>query len=164
MQQLISLQPIGWVESPRKEIEDDFWGGMLSKLHLDPEQFQPEALEGLKEFSHLYVLFYMNQVTKKVQGARRPRNNPDWPEVGIFAQRAKNRPNPIGLTCCKVVEVENLTITVEALDAIDQSPLLDLKPYMKEYGPEGRIFQPLWSEELNINIRAPKKNPPQSVD
>lgn len=80
--------------------------------------------------------------------ARHPRGNEQWPKVGIFAQRAKSRPNRLGVSVCRLVAVEALTITVQALDAIDGTPVLDLKPYMREFGPRGEVRQPAWSHEL----------------
>ena len=80
--------------------------------------------------------------------ARRPRGNPEWPEVGIFAQRAKGRPNRIGVTVCRLLAVDGLTLRVQGLDAIDGSPVLDVKPYMAEVAPRGEVRQPEWSREL----------------
>ena len=74
--------------------------------------------------------------------------NPDWPEVGVFAQRAKDRPNRIGLTTCEVVEVRGPSIVVRGLDAVDGSPVLDIKPYMREFGPLCAVRQPAWAQEL----------------
>ena len=82
------------------------------------------------------------------RGARHPRNNPAWPKVGIFAQRGKNRPNRIGTTICRVERVEGLRLHVTGLDAIDGTPVLDIKPYMAEFGPRGEVRQPSWSHEL----------------
>ena len=70
------------------------------------------------------------------------------PEVGIFAQRAKDRPNRIGLSTCELVSVEGRTLTVSGLDAIDGSPVIDIKPYFKEFGPRGPLRQPRWATEL----------------
>lgn len=80
--------------------------------------------------------------------ARHPRNNSDWPMVGIFAQRPKARPNRLGLSRCRIVSVDGLLVTVQALDAIDGTPVIDIKPYMQEYGPLGEIQQPAWATEL----------------
>jgi tRNA (Thr-GGU) A37 N-methylase len=68
--------------------------------------------------------------------------------VGIFAQRAKNRPNRLGLCTCEVVSVEGRTIRVRGLDAIDGTPVLDLKPYLAEFAPRRATTQPAWSHEL----------------
>ena len=81
-------------------------------------------------------------------GSRRPRGNPDWPDVGIFAQRAKDRPNRLGLCTCELVEVRGDTLEVRALDAIEGTPVLDIKPYMAEFAPRGPVRQPAWSHEL----------------
>ena len=67
--------------------------------------------------------------------SRRPRGNPEWPEVGIFAQRAKDRPNRLGLCTCELVAVDGASIVVRGLDAVDGTPVLDVKPYMLEFGP-----------------------------
>jgi tRNA (Thr-GGU) A37 N-methylase len=80
--------------------------------------------------------------------ARHPRGNKDWPEVGIFAQRAKDRPNRLGVTVCQVLSIEESTIRVSGLDAIDGTPVVDIKPWMAEFGPRGQVVQPEWSSEL----------------
>lgn len=142
------MQPIGEVHGPRSEATDDDWGDVVATIALDPARFGPDALAGLDEFSHVEVVFVFHLVDRVETGARRPRSNPAWPEVGIFAQRGKNRPNRIGVTVCDVVAVDGLTLTVRGLDAIDGTPVLDLKPYMAEFGPRGPVRQPAWSREL----------------
>ena len=72
----------------------------------------------------------------------------NWPEVGIFAQRAKDRPNRLGVTVCRILEVKDSTVRVAGLDAIDGTPVVDIKPWMVEFGPRGDISQPSWSTEL----------------
>lgn len=145
---VISLKPIGVIYSPRKEIKDDYWGSVISQIALDDSQFTEKALYGLSDFSHLEVIFYMHQVKKIQVGARHPRNQTNLPKVGIFSQRAKDRPNQLGLSCCRLIKVEGLTLTVQGLDAIDQTPVLDIKPYMVEFGPIGKVIQPDWTKEL----------------
>ena len=86
-----------------------------------------------------------------VHGARHPRNNQDWPAVGIFAQRGKNRPNRIGSTIVRVLRCEGRSIVVAELDAIDGTPVLDVKPVMQEFLPREKIRQPAWSHELMGN-------------
>jgi len=105
---------------------------------------------GLVDFSHVEILFHMNQVDpgKIEKNARHPRNNPEWPKVGIFAQRGKNRPNQIGTTVCKVLKVDGTQLYLEGLDAIDGSPVLDIKPWVIEFAPRGSVFQPKWISEL----------------
>jgi tRNA (adenine37-N6)-methyltransferase len=93
-------------------------------------------------------LFHLVDPARPVPHARHPRGNEDWPLVGIFAQRAKDRPNRIGVTTCQLVAVERDTVHVRGLDAIDGTPVLDLKPHLVEFGPRGPVRQPPWSHEL----------------
>ena len=144
------VRPIGVVRSTRTEPVDDGWDEVTSSITLDAGQFGPEALTGLDTFSHVEVVYLLDRVAPDdvETGARRPRGNPEWPEVGVFAQRAKGRPNRIGITTCEVLGVEGRTVHVRGLDAIDATPVLDLKPAMREFGPRGRLRQPAWSHEL----------------
>ncbi len=146
----ISLQPIGRVFSPRTVPRDDDWAEVRATIVLDRELFTPEALRGLEEFSHVEVVYVFDRVdpASVETTARRPRKNPAWPEVGVFAQRAKGRPNRIGVSVCELLGVDGLTLSVRALDAIDGTPVLDLKPYMAEFAPRGEVRQPRWSHEL----------------
>jgi tRNA-Thr(GGU) m(6)t(6)A37 methyltransferase TsaA len=143
------VQPIGFVEAIRTHAEDDFWGGEQSCISLT-QQFTAEAFQGLSDFSHVEVLYLFHEVepSKIVTGARHPRNNKDWPSVGIFAQRAKNRPNRIGSTICKIVRVEGVRLYISELDAINGTPVLDIKPVMAEFLPREEVRQPAWSHEL----------------
>ncbi|WP_242471330.1 MULTISPECIES: SAM-dependent methyltransferase [unclassified Blastococcus] len=144
------MTPIGTVRSPRTERLDDDWDSVTATVTLDAGRFTPDALDGLAEFSHVEVVYVFDRVDPAgVQTrARHPRGNPDWPQVGIFAQRAKGRPNRIGVSVCRLLGVDGLTLTVHALDAIDGSPVLDVKPYLAEFGPRGEVRQPAWSHEL----------------
>lgn len=149
----ITMTPIGFVSNSRKQMEDDNWDVETCSVVLDSDQFTEECLFGLSEFSHVEIIFYMNQVSpdKIEKSARHPRNNLSWPKVGIFAQRGKNRPNQIGSTICKINSVQGLTIHLEGLDAIDGTPVLDLKPWVTEFAPRGQVYQPPWISELMKN-------------
>jgi tRNA (adenine37-N6)-methyltransferase len=144
------VSPIGTVRSPRAEPLDDDWGEVSSTIVLDEQRFGADSLRGLDAFSHVEVVYLFHRVEPASfeTRARRPRGNPDWPEVGIFAQRAKRRPNRIGVSTCALVGIEGLTLTVRGLDAIDGTPVLDLKPYMAEFAPRGPVRQPAWSRAL----------------
>ena len=146
----ISLQPIGVVRSSVHDPVDNIWGGLISTIELDPQRVAPDATLGLAEFSHVQILFHLHKVREEDVrfGKRHPRGNADWPEVGIFAQRAKMRPNRIGLSTCRLVAVNGLQLTVESLDAIDGTPVIDVKPYMIEFGPMGEVHQPRWATEV----------------
>jgi tRNA-Thr(GGU) m(6)t(6)A37 methyltransferase TsaA len=146
----MEMTPIGRVSSPRTEPLDDDWDSVTATVTLDADRFEPGALAGLEEFSHVEVVYVFDRVDPAgiETRARHPRGNPDWPQVGIFAQRAKGRPNRIGVSVCRLLGVDGLTLTVQALDAIDGTPVLDVKPYMTEFGPRGEVRQPAWSHEL----------------
>jgi tRNA-Thr(GGU) m(6)t(6)A37 methyltransferase TsaA len=145
----ITLQPIGYVRAARTEPTDDFWGDASAVIELTGD-YPPDALAGLTDFSHAEILFFFHRVApeKIVAGARRPRNNPAWPAVGIFAQRGKNRPNRLGLTTVQVVAVEGRLLYVTGLDAIDGTPVLDIKPLMREFQPRCAVRQPDWVAEV----------------
>ena len=80
--------------------------------------------------------------------ARHPRGNPDWPKVGVFAQRGRNRPNRLGVSVCRILGVDSTRLLVGGLDAIDGTPVLDIKPVLAEFLPRGEVRQPDWSREL----------------
>ena len=114
------------------------------------ERFGADALAGLSEFSHLDVIFVFHLVDEHdvVIDTRRPRGRADWPEVGIFAQRGRVRPNRLGVSTCRIEAVEGPTIVVRGLDAIDGSPVLDLKPHMSGFAPQGPVTEPAWAVEI----------------
>jgi len=143
------MVPIGTVRGGRSEPLDDDWGDVVTEIVL-AEHIPGEALDGLGDFSHVEVVFVFDKVDPSTitLGARHPRGRADWPRVGIFAQRAKARPNRIGVTTCEVVAVGARSLTVRGLDAIDGTPILDLKPYMREFAPRSAVRQPAWSSEL----------------
>jgi tRNA-Thr(GGU) m(6)t(6)A37 methyltransferase TsaA len=146
----IELFPVGFVRGGRAEPIDDNWGDVEAVIELDAAQFGPDVTAGLADFSHLEVVYVFHLVdeSKIETAARHPRNNTDWPLVGIFAQRAKGRPNRIGVTTCEIVSVDGLSVTVRGLDAIDGTPVIDLKPYMTEFAPRSDVREPQWAREL----------------
>ena len=148
--QSVVLAPIGVVRGGRAEAEDDQWGGVEASIDLDAGRFDASVVAGLEEFSHVEVvyLFHLVDESKVNVGARRPRGNPEWPEVGIFAQRAKARPNRLGVSTCRLLGVDGRRLRVAGLDAIDGTPVLDVKPWMDEFAPREPTRQPQWSREL----------------
>lgn len=146
---VINLKPIGQVKSTRAVVKDDFWDSEKSYIELSSE-FGADSLQGLLDFSHVQIIFYMNLVnSNKINTtARRPRNNPNWPKIGIFAQRGKNRPNQLGLSTCKILKVEGNKLFLQGLDAVDGTPVLDIKPWTKEFSARGEKYSPLWISEL----------------
>jgi tRNA-Thr(GGU) m(6)t(6)A37 methyltransferase TsaA len=145
----VTVEAVGYVSSSRRAARDDGWDGEVSTIRLAPG-FGPESVHGLGEFSHLEVLYHFHEADPAavVRGARHPRDNPAWPLTGIFAQRGRNRPNLLGSTVCALLRVEGTTLHVAGLDAIDGTPVLDIKPVMREFLPRGPLRQPAWSQEL----------------
>ncbi len=146
----ITVRPIGRVVGGRSEAIDDRWDGVTARIELDPDVLEAGATDGLAGFSHIEVVYCFDRVDEGAvcRGTRHPRGRTDWPSVGILAQRAKDRPNRIGLTVCRITGVGPFTIDVVGLDAVDGTPVLDVKPYMVEFAPRGEVRQPAWSTEL----------------
>lgn len=146
----IKMIPIGQVEGGRAVPEDDDWGESRARIVLDPARFDDEALMGLDTFSHAEIVYVFDKVTEReiVTGARHPRGDKAWPRVGIFAQRGKNRPNRIGVTVCEVVAVSGRILEVRGLDAIDGTPVLDIKPVMSGFAPRGEVREPDWAKAI----------------
>lgn len=146
---MVEMTPIGRVAAGRAQPDDDFWGDSESRIEL-ADAIPTEALDGIEAFSHVEIVFVFDRVApgKVVLGARHPRNNADWPLVGIFAQRGKDRPNRIGCTIVRVVGRKGRSLIVSELDAVAGTPVLDIKPVFAEYLPRAAVTQPEWSHEV----------------
>ena len=146
---MFEMKPIGQVRSARADVVDDYWGAEVAEIVLS-DDFDADALEGIDQFSHAEIIFVFDRVdpARIERGARHPRNNDAWPKVGIFAQRGKNRPNRLGSTVARIVEHQGRILRVAELDAIDGTPVLDIKPVMQEFLPREPVRQPAWSHEL----------------
>lgn len=145
------MTPIGVVHNERMEPIDDDWDRVDSAIELDLTLLGADATDGLRDFSHVEVVYVFDRVPPEAieHGSRHPRGNLDWPRVGILAQRAKDRPNRVGVTVCELMAVRpGGRIEVRGLDAIDGTPVLDVKPYLAEFGPRGDVRQPSWSRDL----------------
>lgn len=149
---MMMVKPIGIAKNDRAEMEDDHWEGIETRIILD-DAFPTDSLDGIEEFSHLEVLFHFHKVDEEkiIAGARHPRNDEKLPKVGIFAQRGKNRPNRIGLTTVKLLKREGRILVVAGMDCIDGTPVIDIKPVMKEFLPKGQVRQPAWVDEIMKN-------------
>lgn len=146
----IDLEPVGYVRGGRVEVMNDDWGDVRAEIEMDGGRFSAEAIAGLDSFSHLVVVYHFHKVDPRTIEliARHPRENPAWPKVGIFAQRGKNRPNLLGVSSCRMLGTEGLRIQVQGLDALDGTPVLDLKPHMTGFEPRGEIREPEWAREI----------------
>lgn len=147
---VFEIKAIGRVRGGRDVPEDDNWEGSFAEIELDSNEFNAEALLGLDQFSHAEIVFVFHQVGPDdiTHDARHPRGRTDWPKVGIFAQRGRNRPNRIGVSVCRIAQVSRRTLRVQGLDAIDGTPVLDIKPVMTGFQPRGDIKEPDWAKEI----------------
>jgi tRNA-Thr(GGU) m(6)t(6)A37 methyltransferase TsaA len=146
-EETIVLKPIGYVKtsSVGDEVKDK---SRLSQIVMNQEF--TEGLDGISGFSHLFILFYFNQVTTEQRKTLKvyPRGRTDLPLTGVFAVRTMHRPNPIGLTLVELVSVEGKVLTIRGLDAYDETPVLDIKPY-DEWDKSEKVRVPDWWKKLN---------------
>jgi tRNA (Thr-GGU) A37 N-methylase len=142
------LHPIGIVRNDRTDAVDG-WDRVDTCIQLDPSMLEEQATVGLGGFSHVEVLFVLDRVGEDevVRGSRHPWENPAWPRVGVLAQRNRARPNRLGSTVCELMSVVSEQIWVRGLDALDGTPVLDVKPYYAEFAPRGDVRQPPWVAE-----------------
>ncbi len=150
MPKIFNVAAIGYVRSPRDVVIDDHWDSLDGTIELDAEQFSEDALVGLDSFSHIEVIFVFDRVPEErvETGARHPRGREDWPKAGIFAQRGKNRPNRLGATVCALQSIDGLTLRLKGLDAIEGTPVLDIKPVMSGFERRGDLIEPQWAKEI----------------
>lgn len=147
----IEFESIGTVNNNVTDKKDIGWGENVSKIIINPEL--KGGLMGLSEFSHIIVVYYLHEAKFNMEKhlTRRPRDREDMPLSGIFSQRAKDRPNPIGITSVKLVSVDDNVITVKGLDAVDGTPVLDIKPYFPVYDSKSNAEVPEWVDRLMDN-------------
>ncbi|MGW2825815.1 SAM-dependent methyltransferase [Streptomyces sp. NPDC001443] len=142
------ISPIGVVRGGRREVREDGWGAEVSQIELDPAVFDGSATSGLDDYSHVEVIFAFHLAKRTCTATQHPRGDTGLPLSGILAQRAPNRPNHLGVSVCSLAAVDGLTLTVHGLDAVDGSPVLDVKPYLPEFAPRGEVRRPAWYGEL----------------
>ncbi len=123
------VNPIGWVRNSIATSQEVIWEEIESQVVIE-ESFS-EALEGIEEFSHIIVLFWLHRKREEPPPLKiRPEMREDMPLVGVLATRAPVRPNPIGLTVVELLGRQGNTLRVRGLDAYDGTPVLDIKPYL----------------------------------
>lgn len=146
----INLRAIGHVRTAITEQTDASWGQVDSRIEILPAY--RAGLAGLEQFSHLIVVTFLHQAQFDPSRhlRRRPRGLATMPEVGIFAQRAKDRPNPLGVTAVALNRVTSETIEVRGLDAIDGTPVLDIKPYFPQFDRIEDAAVPEWVDRLMV--------------
>ena len=143
------VTPIGTVRNDRTDVQHtDNWGAVRSTITID-ERFGAACLQGLEGFSHVDVLYVFDQLPEE-HDFREPqpyRGRSDLPPVGVFAGRGPRRPNRIGVTCCAIESVDGRVLRVLGLDAVSGTPVIDLKPAMREFLPMD-VTQPEWVSRL----------------
>jgi tRNA (adenine37-N6)-methyltransferase len=146
----VNVEPIATVHCARREAQEDGWGAVQSTIVLDVNSIGLETLVGLDGFSHLEVIYVFHRVPPDTVTSllRHPRGEPNWPRTGVFAQRSPGRPNRIGASICRLDHIRGGVLTVTGLDALDGSPVLDIKPWVVEFGPQGEVSQPAWTHEM----------------
>ena len=143
----IEMEAIGYVTNEVKDKKDVAWGKDTSSIVLNEEYIS--GLKGLEDFSHVIILYHLDKAKyeKDKHLQRRPQNREDMPLVGIFSQRGKDKPNRIGMTSVEIVSVSDDTLVVKGLDAVDGSPVLDIKPYYPVYDKKEAVV-PEWVDRL----------------
>lgn len=142
----IKLKTIG---SSRNKEKDHFggWGKVVTDLVIDKEYV--EALKGLDEYSHLIIIYWMHDI-KTCDIRHVPQGKVgEVPEVGIFACRCPQRPNPIGITAVELVKIKDNVVTVKGLDVINNTLILDIKPYTPQYDRIENAKVPDWVNKLD---------------
>lgn len=149
MQEII-MTPVGYVENSVTEKKDAFWGEDISVIRL--QEAYRGGLLGLDGFTHALILCCLDraQYIPEKHLRRHPRGREDLPLAGIFAQRTKDRPNRIGVTAVEIISVDEECVAVRGLDAINGTPVLDIKPYFPAF--DRRDAQvPDWVDRLMEN-------------
>lgn len=149
MSKSITVSPIAYIKNMRDDMSDDHWGNVLSEITI-ADDLPEDCLLGIEAYSHLEIIYYFHKAdeSKTQTGANHPRENKTWPSVGIFAQRKKDRPNHLGATIVKLIARKGRTLVVTNLDADDGTPVLDIKPVVKEFLPLDEVKQPAWVSQL----------------
>ena len=144
----IVLKPIARVKNNIQEKRKHHWGQVVSELVFDPS-FE-DALDGLEEFSHVIVIFYMHrsQAWEHSMSKTHPQMRPELPLVGVFATRSPVRPNPLGMTVVRLLERKGNVLRVIGLDALDNTPVVDIKGYFSsDSAAEAQV--PAWVHKLH---------------
>ena len=146
-----NFKVVATVNNVRPNIEDDFWENIVSEITLEKD-IPTEAIKNIGQFSHLEIIFYFHLIDQyNFTNCGYPRGNSKYPEMGIFAQRKKERINQLGLSTVELIEVRERTLVVKYLDAVDGSPVIDIKPVFKQFLPKSKLIQPDWVSEITEN-------------
>ena len=142
----MTLKAIGIVSNGIKQPVRHGWSQVTSEIVIDSAL--TEALEGLEEFSHLIVLYWMHRLPPRELSLKvHPMGKPELPLVGRFASRSPSRPNPVGQSTVRLLERRGNILKVKGLDAIDGTPVIDIKPYLPGYDSASDAKAPPWTSQ-----------------
>ena len=142
----ITIYPIGVVRNAVTTPLDQGWGAVESRIELRSDL--AGALDGLETFSHALILAWLHAAPPAAGVRRRPQGRAEFPELGILAQRARHRPNPIAVSAVPILAVSLTTLIVRGLDCIDGTPVLDIKPYIPAFDRVEAPAGPAWARRL----------------
>ncbi len=143
----MELKSIGYARNDVKKQRFGNFADVVSEIIINPQY--KEGLNGLQDYSHIIVIYWMNEAEGNVRLRHRPQGNPDVPELGIFATRCQWRPNCVGITTVPLISIDGNIVRVKGLDVIDNTPIIDIKPYLPDYdNPDGATKVPQWTRKL----------------
>jgi tRNA-Thr(GGU) m(6)t(6)A37 methyltransferase TsaA len=143
------LKPVAFVNSDIKDKQPPGfnWEKVVSRIEVKVSYNQ--ALEGLEEYSHIVVIYWLNRTDATRMALKvHPRGDKKLPLVGVFASRSPYRPNPVGQKVVRLLRRQNNTLWVEGLDAIDATPVIDIKPYIPDYDSVVDTRVPEWNHKV----------------
>jgi len=140
----MNLRAIGIVRNEFKQPVRQDWEKVISDIVVDSSL--TEALDGLEDFSHIIVLYWMHRRATSGQPPTKvhPRGRQELPLVGLLATRSPDRPNPVGIATVRLLQRQGNTLKVEGLDAIDGTPVIDIKPHIPGYDSAADAKVPPW--------------------
>jgi len=138
----VTLKAIGIVRNEVKQPSRRDFEKVVSEIVVDSNL--TEALDNLDEFSHIIVLYWMHQSTDQVPNKVHPMGRKELPLTGLFATRSPNRPNPVGKATVRLLQRRGNILKVRGLDAIDGTPVIDIKPYIPGYDSVTNAKAPSW--------------------
>ncbi len=156
----IILRPIGRVKNAIHHFKRDGWESVTSEIILDPQY--SEALDGIEDYSHILILFWISRLKTTQRKIKKihPKSRLDLPLVGVLATRTQYRPNPIGLTLVRLISRKKNVLKVKGLDALQGTPIIDIKPISPRHEFLKKYRIPEWYERLwaKPNPESPIRN------
>jgi tRNA-Thr(GGU) m(6)t(6)A37 methyltransferase TsaA len=144
---LTLMERIKTIRANRRQVQET-----VSELVIDPKW--EELLDGIDSFSHILVLYWPHLIDPVRRNLKKvhPMGRKDLPSQGIFATCSPARPNPVMVSAVRLMARKGNVLEVKGLDAVDGSPIIDLKPYSKSYLKVKDLIVPAWMERLNKEL------------